>query len=258
MTTPSGQQSPEQLSPYKSDQDHADSPELREFMSRVEATLVSGFDELLSDATKHCQKNLLIIASIVLLLATHAIEIKAVKALEWEVAIKRSALEIAIALCAYFETLVSIRSYTDWKRYYLETSIANLDAKELGYQRIRDGDLRPFELSAEGLQAKRDYRRQTTKGVNRSGSGVKGASSSTAEPSSGGEPSEADLQKAEETLNAKRLDYDLRLRATQKKVEWFDTVFPAFDRSRKLRFVIEVAFPICFGAFALAIGLSHK
>jgi hypothetical protein len=222
-------------SPYKRDLEPT--PEdLRPFFVKAGAALSPGFSEMISEETRKAQQKLLIVAALLLLIALGALRFDGkldFAGFKFDVEAGGVFLEIGLVVCVYLELLVAVRFFTDWNAWRIKIISAELDLQSIE-EEFRTFSFEPREyLEALGLARYEYYKTQKGK------------------EHIPFEDSEARISKAR--IDAKN---DARIAAFRRKSVWFRRRFSYFRWSRNARFLIEILFPLAFGAMAIAYGFG--
>lgn len=224
--------------------------ELKRFRSRAKSALEPVLIELVSDETRKGQRLLLSLSFVLLLLGLGAVKVSTVSALGLSIAIDQPSLIMSIvAVCLYFEVLVAIRCFTDWRLYRVRTGVADLDLLTLANEVETTSQSLADEISElarpldETLEANRlraiagfgsERHQERSEKTARESERVRRATKSL------------------ETLRGRRA----AVRAFVARSDWLRAQLLAIRTSRTLRVLWEMVFPLAFGMLGLLFGAS--
>ena len=132
MSSPPDPNEPMTAPPYAPGELFADASVQREFRARLGSALQPLFAEVVSDRTRVLQQHLLILASILLLLSFSVIDVA--PEAQWSGLTIRSAgavaLAIMLAVTAYLEVVVALRSAVEWSAWRIAAGAAEDERDE--------------------------------------------------------------------------------------------------------------------------------
>lgn len=227
--------------------------ELRTFRLRAKSALEPTLAELLSDETRKVQRSLLALSFALILLGLEAVRLSGtVREMGLEFSINAvTLLKVLLSVCLYFEVLVAIRCFTDWRLYRVRTSIAELDLDALANEMHTESRELAPEIARLATPIDETLEANTYRAARGWDEGDEaGMSSGTQLPQS-------DLtRRAEESLAQLRLRR-AQLQAFISRSKWLNRQLSAVSISKVIRITWEIAFPLLFGAVALCSGAAE-
>ena len=203
--------------------------EFRTFVERIVPLLAPSYGEILTEETRKTQRILLAIAGLLYLLTLEVVNFSGAiefAGLKFAVDARQTLQKVGAAVCLYFLVLYVARAYTEWSLYQSKMAVAQLDLDELAHS------LRQHPKETEEYFSGSWGNLTTNQGVPRGGSA----------------PTEVERIAKNTEI---RESFELRTLVWSRKHAWFTDQLAKHMASRRLRLVVEVAFPIGFAGLSL-------
>jgi hypothetical protein len=209
------------------------SSDLARFAKTSESQLQTLQADFLSEGSRKDQRLLLLIAFLLLFVSLGSIvimgtEAKAFGDVKVSVTAPKNVIKLGFLICVFFELTYLVRVHADWTAYAIRRGLAEAELDVLSLEIAEP--ITPFAKTEE-------YRNYEVEKLRSRAFG-------------GPQPDASELAK-------KREGYEAYMNRLARKKYWIDQHMSRVRTSVNLRTLIEVAFPLIFGAYALYEAFGH-